>query len=390
MRTGVAKDKAKDKNVVHARLKRMGARFELSLFRDKIPTRQQLLSSSFQPNWLEILAAQAVFSNAAKGEVADKNELSKAFPDMTNEAIYRQILEKGEVLATLEDRNEHLAEDKQGFAKLAALIADMTHVRPSKDESTKKSTGKHGPRLERYTAADIERELKNVRFKPSDASASLREHAIEAIHAIHMADNIPILRDAKFASITLSAEAPLPEKFAIQPMDFKLVTFPQQDSKTLHLVVDFSVDVSKALEKHKDFPVAEVRCADEFYIPKSSSDDLTCVEIRTTATTSGKAGSKPAPGPKSAPKKSGAGAKGAKAVDSDEEEEEGGLNSLEAQLKALKGDDSDDDTRGGKKGGKKSAKQPAPKSKPAAKQAAPKQQQHKGKYYDSDEEEDDA
>lgn len=384
MRTGVAKDKAKDKNVIHARLKKAGCRFELSLFRDKVPSKQDISAKGWNPNWLEILSAQVVFANAAKGEVADKKDLDKAFPEMETSDIFRQILEKGEILATIEDKNEQSSEILQLITKVATVVAKTSHVLPSREDLA----GPKKPKLERHTAVEIEREMKAMKFKLNPA-LSVEEMAVDVIAAFRMQDVLPIFRDVRYCEVKatkddsgLTADQIKKElSKAVRPYDYKIVA---SDAEKVSVVLDYNNAEPRALGMQLSLTwVAPPR--DEFYIPTKDdgSDDITTLTSGAVAVQEKKGGAAPvakkAADAKPAQKPAGKGKK----AQSDSDEDEGG--DLEAQLKALKAEDSDEDGKKGKKG--KGKPQPKSQPKPSAKAAAaPQAKKGRRNEFDSDEE----
>ena len=389
MRTGVSKDKAKDKNVTYARLKRAGMRFELSLYRDKIPNKADITTPNFAYKWVEMLVAPIVFSNAAKSEPAEKKDITTAFPEMSEQDIWKMIFEKGEVVQTQEDRVDHVAEDKSNVAKIAATIAAHSHVLPvsalNTFHETKSDKELSKLRLERYSTADIERELKNIRFKPLATSVCSQDTVTDAIAAIRTAGNIPILRDQHVCIIRTVKDsgtsiASVIKAFGetVQPIHGKII---RQTADDVVALVDIP-DAVKTLQLNEVLRGCQVHVSEEFYIPKDAgfADDLTPSTSGTLAEAQPKGGK----GGAAAPPAKSSGGKGKPAASA------GGVAStnLEAELEALKAGDSDDDGKGGKKakGGKKgsSKTQPQQQQQPAPKKGGGKQH-HKGDDSDDDE-----
>jgi ribosome maturation protein Sdo1 len=355
MRTGVSKDKAKDKNVTYARLKRNGMRFEISLYRDKIPTKAEVTAPKFAYQWTDMLVSPLVYSNAAKGEPAEKQDIAKAFPEMSVEDVWKMIFEKGEVVQTQEDRVDNMAEDKHNVAKLAATVAAHSHVLPVSAlkayYETKADKELSKLRLERYSTADIERELKNARFKPLATSVTSQDTVIDAIAAIRAVDTVPIVRDQHICIIRLVKDsgvtvADVTRAFSetVRPMHGQILRTTQDD---VVAVIDIA-DAVKTLQQNETLRQCQVQVSEEFYIPRDPNfaDDLTAVT--SGAVTKAKGGAAP-------PAKAGGKAK------APPPQAPAASSGLEAQLAGLKtGEESDDESKGGKKAKGKKAKQQQP------------------------------
>ena len=187
MRTGVAKQKLKDKNVAIIRLKKLGERFEIQVQREKatlamaaakaaaaasatvtVPSgggggkkggaSSSAASSHHGIDFDDLLIVPTVFCNAAKSEVAKPQDIAKAFGEDTPiERVFLAILENGEMLQSQEDRAATTHITLQGLEALSSQVAAKTFVRPPKPTQ----------RPERISAEIAERELKNARFKHS-------------------------------------------------------------------------------------------------------------------------------------------------------------------------------------------------------------------------------
>lgn len=405
MRSSVAKEKAKDKNTTIVRLKREGLRFELSCHRDHIPSKATLADPKAHIDFDEVLVNDAIFANAAKSEVAKPADVEKAFKDVPNtsegkdtRAVMRFILTKGEVLKSQEDRTEEMEGALALMAKVAQKVAASTHVFPTEavakfvDGGRKNPEKLSGLRLERYAAADIERELKNIKFRPANG-AGLDDAAADAIHALWASKALPILRDAFLVTVVPegSATAATVQAAAAQ-LPHGFVKVVASSAKETRLLIDASV---KNLLPKGHFGDAIVEVSKEIFVPRLDNDELASVAPGTAvahppaahggpkaAAAAAAAGGKPSA-------KAGAtapgGKKSKKSADSDDDDEAAAASALEAQLAKLKAEDSDDD--GKKKGGKKAAAKKAPAPAPKAKAAASAPAQQKKKWEPSDDDE---
>lgn len=374
MRTGVVKDRAKEKNVVHFRLKKGGKRFEVSVLKDKLPTKEELKSKTAATDilWDLVLANRAVFSNAAKAEIAKKSDLDTAFENLTEDEIIVQILLKGEMLLNQEDRAEHTHESLGHLHAVSERIAAMIFARPTEEDLKNLAAKKSGKlRLLHYTAEEVERELKNVKFKP--LCTELKDQAVEGIVAVANGVMLPTLRDQTLVTIVPSAEGQSVKDLAAQLATYKPGYLKVVEAKKNCVVAVVDPELPEQMAG-----VFKIESAEVQHIPKGPADDLTMeLPARSAAppaATAGKEAKKPAEKPS---------AKKTAKKDDDEEEVKGSkTHSLEAELAALKADSSDDD---GKKKKKKPAKAPAPKQQPA--KAPPKPAKHETR--EESEEEDD-
>jgi ribosome maturation protein Sdo1 len=298
-----------------------------------------------------------VFNNATKGDPADKKDIAAAFPDMSEEDIWKSIFEKGELAQTQEDRVDHVAEEKLNVAKLAQAVATHSHVLPvsalQKFHETKSDKELANLRMPLYSAADIERELKNAKFKPLATSVTSQDTVIDAIAAIRAADTVPIVRDQHLCVIRLVNAASVTAAQVMQafgevvrPMHGKILRHSAED---VVAVIDLQ-DAVKTLQQNPVLKQCQVHVSEEFYIPRDPgfSDDLTPVTSGMDAKAQA-GGAPPAAGKGGGKGKGGVGAQppGAAATSS---------STLEAQLADLKADDRPESAKPGK-GGKK-GKQP--------------------------------
>lgn len=190
------KDVDTAKTHVAVRLKKGGAnrsamRFEVLIKRESYkPVAQR--GKDFK--WTDLPTGdivQEVFANSAKLETADKSDLDACFPDKTKAEIIAEILDRGELQVSDVDRSEHTVSATEYYTKVATLIASRALGVPKAEEQddaaaaaaggaaaaaaaakkNKKKTHSDSSdapasRVIHYDAAIIERELKNVKWKP--------------------------------------------------------------------------------------------------------------------------------------------------------------------------------------------------------------------------------
>lgn len=102
-------------NVAVVRMKKGGKRFEIACYRNKVLSWRQGTEKDLD----EVLQSHTVFLNVSKGQVAKKEDLTKAFGSATETDICKEILAKGDLQVS----------DKERQAQQDALFKDVaTHV----------------------------------------------------------------------------------------------------------------------------------------------------------------------------------------------------------------------------------------------------------------------
>lgn len=80
-------------NVAIVKLKKGGKTFEVACYRNKISNWRAKQETEIS----EVIQIDKIFTNATRGEVASKEQLTKAFGNkMTQDEIFMEILNKGE------------------------------------------------------------------------------------------------------------------------------------------------------------------------------------------------------------------------------------------------------------------------------------------------------
>lgn len=104
-------------NVSVVRLKKGGKRFEIACYKNKV----QEWRNGVEKDLDEVLQINNVFVNVSKGEVANADDLKKAFGKMNQSTIVQEILKKGEL--QVGDR-ERAYEQENLWKELATLVAE--------------------------------------------------------------------------------------------------------------------------------------------------------------------------------------------------------------------------------------------------------------------------
>ncbi|XP_076165725.1 SBDS ribosome maturation factor [Ptiloglossa arizonensis] len=145
-------------NVAVVRMKKLGKRFEIACYRNKVISWRNKLEKDID----EVLQTHTVFINVSKGQVAKKEDLIKAFGMDNQTEICKEILTKGELQVS--DKERHSALDSM-FKDIATTVADKC-VNPE----TKRP----------YTVTMIEKAMKDVHFsvKPT---RNAKQQALDVI-----------------------------------------------------------------------------------------------------------------------------------------------------------------------------------------------------------------
>ncbi|EDO06902.1 SBDS family rRNA metabolism protein [Babesia bovis T2Bo] len=137
-------------NVATVRLKTGGKKFEIACYKNKVVNWRSGVETDIQ----EVLQTPCIFTSITKGKLAKNDELLEAFGTKDIDTICKQILDKGEMQVSKEERNQML----QAMFKDVVTILSELAINPK--------TGRA------LTSTLIENTLKSSAF-----SVSLREPA---------------------------------------------------------------------------------------------------------------------------------------------------------------------------------------------------------------------
>lgn len=127
-------------NVAVVRMKKGGKRFEIACYKNKVMSWR----AGAEKDLDEVLQTHSVFVNVSKGQVAKKDDLTKAFGTDDLTEICKQILAKGELQVSDKERQTQL---ETMFRDIATIVAEKC-VNPE----TKRP----------YTALEVIRQLKET------------------------------------------------------------------------------------------------------------------------------------------------------------------------------------------------------------------------------------
>ncbi|GAA6235754.1 ribosome maturation protein SBDS [Lates japonicus] len=148
-------------NVAVVRMKKGGKRFEIACYKNKVMSWR----SGAEKDLDEVLQTHSVFVNVSKGQVAKRDDLTKAFETDDLTEICKQILAKGELQVSDRERQTQL---ETMFRDIATIVAEKC-VNPE----TKRP----------YTVNLIERAMKDIHYSVK-ANKSTKQQALEVIRQL--------------------------------------------------------------------------------------------------------------------------------------------------------------------------------------------------------------
>lgn len=173
---GISLDEA-----VTARLESHGARFEVLIDPDAALS---IKRGEFDGDLEEVIAAEDVFEDASRGDRPAENDLEKVFGTTDPLQIIPEVVKKGEIQITAEQRREMQEQKRKSLINRIARNA----VNPQMNDSP------HPPER-------IERALEEAGFKidPMEPVESQVDDALDALRPV-----LPI----KFAEVTVAVQLP--------------------------------------------------------------------------------------------------------------------------------------------------------------------------------------
>ncbi|ADE03229.1 MULTISPECIES: ribosome assembly factor SBDS [Haloferax] len=166
---------------VTARLESHGARFEVLIDPDAALS---IKRGEFDGDLEEVIAAEDVFEDASRGDRPAENDLEKVFGTTDPLQIIPEVVKKGEIQITAEQRREMQEQKRKSLINRIARNA----VNPQMNDSP------HPPER-------IERALEEAGFKidPMEPVESQVDDALDALRPV-----LPI----KFAEVTVAVQLP--------------------------------------------------------------------------------------------------------------------------------------------------------------------------------------
>ncbi|KAI3402719.1 hypothetical protein KGF56_004393 [Candida oxycetoniae] len=171
-------------NVSLVRMKKGKKRFEIACYQNKVQDWRQKIEKDLD----EVLQIPQVFINVSKGQVANNDDLMKAFNTTDQDQIVLEILNKGEIQLNEKERNANLEQKQNEFLNI--ISTKCINPRSKK----------------RYPPTMIEKALNEVKFHLNPAKAT-KTQALDAIKVLVEKQIIPIARAQMKIKITLTKKA---------------------------------------------------------------------------------------------------------------------------------------------------------------------------------------
>ncbi|KAJ1984147.1 hypothetical protein H4R33_004489 [Dimargaris cristalligena] len=175
-------------NVSIVRLKKGGKRFEVACYNNKVMEWRNNVETDID----EVLQIHSVFVNVSKGQVANKDELLKAFKTDDTDKIIKEILKKGEMQVSEKERQN----------KLDSMHRDISTIVAEKciNPETKRP----------YTVTMVEKAMNDLHYS-IHPNRSAKQQALDVIRQ---------LQDKKILAI---ARAQMRVRVVIQSKDAKRI-----------------------------------------------------------------------------------------------------------------------------------------------------------------------
>lgn len=106
-------------NVATVKLQKKGKRFEIACYRNKVLSWRNKLETDIR----EVLQIDTVFTNVSKGNLANAKDLMDAFGTTDQKLVCQEILDKGELQVSEQERG---ALYETIFRDIASIVADKT------------------------------------------------------------------------------------------------------------------------------------------------------------------------------------------------------------------------------------------------------------------------
>lgn len=197
-------------NVAVVRQKKCGKRFEIACFRNKVLSWRKGTETDID----EVLQTHTVFSNVSKGLIANRADLMEAFGTDEQDDICIEILKKGELQVSREERDDN---QEQGMKEIATIVSDKC-VNPETNRP--------------YPITQIERAMQDIHFS-FNAARTAKQQALDVIRALK--EKFPIERAQMSLRIRLPAKESKAAKLVLLPVVAK-VESEEWDGDVLEMV----------------------------------------------------------------------------------------------------------------------------------------------------------
>eukprot|EP01038_Epipyxis_sp_PR26KG_P011894 gene11894-15912_t len=181
-------------NVAYVRLTKNHKRFEIACYRNKVLNWRNKIETDIN----EVLQIDSIFSNVSKGMLANSKDLLAIFGTTDSKIICQEILDKGELQVSEQERD---ALYESVFRDVANIIADKT-VNPENNRP--------------YTVSMIQNAMKQIQYAVN-VSKSAKSQALDVIRKLR--DVMPIAR----ASMLLRIVCMIHNEADLQSIRLKII-----------------------------------------------------------------------------------------------------------------------------------------------------------------------
>eukprot|EP01089_Gocevia_fonbrunei_P002566 TRINITY_DN12511_c0_g1_i2.p1 TRINITY_DN12511_c0_g1~~TRINITY_DN12511_c0_g1_i2.p1 ORF type:complete len:226 (+),score=55.58 TRINITY_DN12511_c0_g1_i2:45-722(+) len=171
-------------NVAIVRLQKGGKRFEVACYKNKVQEWRKKVETSLD----EVLQTPTIFSNTSKGVAAKRGELKKCFGTIDETKIATEILDKGQVQVSGDERKHEL---ETAYKDIAAIVAEKC-VHPETQRP--------------LTAGMVEKAMRDIHYSVNP-SQNAKKQALEVIKRLQKEKpDFPIARANMRLKISLPKE----------------------------------------------------------------------------------------------------------------------------------------------------------------------------------------
>ncbi|KAI9208657.1 SBDS protein C-terminal domain-containing protein [Polychytrium aggregatum] len=182
-------------NVSIVRLKKGGKRFEIACYKNKVMEWRNKVETDLD----EVIQIQNVFTNVSKGQVAAKEDLTKAFKTEDLDAIILEILKKGELQVGEKERSNQI---ETMYRDIATTVAEKC-INPE----TKRP----------YPVTMIEKAMADLHFSVNP-NRSAKQQALDVIRELQQKGTLPIARAQMRLRIAIPGKDGKRLKAKMQPL----------------------------------------------------------------------------------------------------------------------------------------------------------------------------
>lgn len=166
-------------------------RFEVAAYKNKVMNWRNRVEVDID----EVLQTDSVFANVSRGILAKNKDMQKAFGTTDQDAIARQILDKGELQVSDKERQ---AVQESLYRDVATIVATMC-INPETNHP--------------YPFSVIERAMKTMHFSPAP-NRNAKQNALQAIKQLK--EHIPIERAKMKIRVTVPSKQGKPIKAVLE------------------------------------------------------------------------------------------------------------------------------------------------------------------------------